>query len=345
MEQRLKFLDVARGAGILLVVAAHAGLLKHPAASWIYEFYMPLFFVVAGYLSGRLGTMQTAAACGKRLIHLIRVYFAGSAALFLIWFFMYPVRERNFSQVGRVVGSILCGRMTDPSNGFLLDACWTGPMWFLTLMVTSQVLLFWALKLDSGTSARRILLLTGLLLGAQWLRKTPVLLPWCLDTAPMAAALMLISAWMGQKKILEAPADRRVKAGYLVLIVLFICLHDTYDLHQKYYGQWNDLRGTLAFFLAGLCGSLLFLQICRMLTQWTPVADPFALVGRNSLAVFIGHTFLIWAVDGVFLRLPAFPSAGALRGGIVLLAGVLVPIAGQYAVRFMLRQISCKTEK
>lgn len=344
MEHRLEFLDVARGAGIVLVVAAHAGLLKQPVASWIYEFYMPLFFVVAGYLSGRLGTLHTAVACGKRLMRLIQCYFTGGTALFLIWFGLYPLREGDFSQVGRVVGSILYGRMTDPANGFLLDACWTGPMWFLTLMVTAQALLFLALKRD-GTPTRRILLLTGLLLGAQLLRRTPVLLPWCLDTAPMAAALMLVSAWMGRKKALECPADRRAVAVSLAMMLLFVGLHDTYDLHQKYYGRWSDMRGTLAFFAAGLCGSLLFLQLCRLLARWATAAHPLAWVGKNSLAVFIGHTFVIWAVDGVFLRLPAFPFSGTVRGAAVLLAGVLVPIAGQYAVWCGAHQLLRKKEK
>ena len=45
---RIAALDIARGFAILAVVASHAQLLWAPAAPWIYEFYVPLFFVLAG---------------------------------------------------------------------------------------------------------------------------------------------------------------------------------------------------------------------------------------------------------------------------------------------------------
>lgn len=44
---RLEFLDIAKGIGILLVVWAHA---KGPFTSYMYQFHMPLFFLISGYL-------------------------------------------------------------------------------------------------------------------------------------------------------------------------------------------------------------------------------------------------------------------------------------------------------
>ena len=45
--QRLEYLDIAKGIGILLVVWAHA---KGPFQSHIYQFHMPFFFLISGYL-------------------------------------------------------------------------------------------------------------------------------------------------------------------------------------------------------------------------------------------------------------------------------------------------------
>lgn len=333
MRHRLEFLDIARGAGVLLVVMSHGGLLHQPAASWIYEFYMPLFFVITGYLSGRKDAASGPAAIRRRLASLIKSYFAGCGALFLLWFVLYPLRGQEWQRIGQAVFSILYGRMTDPANPYLADVCWTGPMWFLTLMTTAQALLYLVRRWDDGTLTRRALLAAGLLAAAQLLRMMPVLLPWCLDTAPMAALLMLVSGWLAQRRALEGPFSPGTAAACLLLAVPYVLLHDTYDLHLRYYGRWQDLRGTLAFFAAGLCGSLLFLMLCRLTARCTPLAKALGTVGRGSLAVFIGHTWVLWAVDSVFLRLPAFPLSALLRGAAILLAGTLVPLAGQRLVR------------
>ncbi len=47
VKTRSKGLDIAKGIGILLVVWAHA---QGPGSSAIYQFHMPLFFIISGYL-------------------------------------------------------------------------------------------------------------------------------------------------------------------------------------------------------------------------------------------------------------------------------------------------------
>ena len=335
---RLDFLDAAKGTGVLLVVAAHGCLLQMPWALWIYEFYMPMFFVVSGYLFGRRRLAEQPAACRRRIGRLVRTYFTGCGILFALWFVLFPLRGKETDRLGKAVFSILYGRMSDAANPMLADVCWVGPLWFLTLMVCAQLLLTMVLRMDNGTPPRRCLLAAALLAAAQLLRLPPVLLPWCVDTAPMAALLMLVSAWLGERQALERPFTRRTAAVCLCLAIPYLLLNDTYDLHMRYYGRWQDVRGTLAFFAAGLCGSLLFLMLCRCLAAVPPLFSGLAALGRESMAVFIGHTFLIWVVDSLFLRLPAFPLSGVVRGAGLLLAGTLVPLAGSLLVKRLRRR-------
>ena len=51
-SKRIEWLDIAKGIGIFLVVYAHA---RAPYNSYIYNFHMPLFFLISGilYKSGR----------------------------------------------------------------------------------------------------------------------------------------------------------------------------------------------------------------------------------------------------------------------------------------------------
>ena len=48
--KRLGYLDMAKGIGIILVVAGHSGLVAEKLLTWLASFHMPLFFMVSGML-------------------------------------------------------------------------------------------------------------------------------------------------------------------------------------------------------------------------------------------------------------------------------------------------------
>lgn len=48
--KRLNYLDMAKGIGIILVVAGHSGMCGDGLLAWLSSFHMPLFFVISGML-------------------------------------------------------------------------------------------------------------------------------------------------------------------------------------------------------------------------------------------------------------------------------------------------------
>lgn len=47
--ERLKWIDIAKGIGVLLVIAGHMHAMPTVIKNFIYGFHMPLFFMLAGY--------------------------------------------------------------------------------------------------------------------------------------------------------------------------------------------------------------------------------------------------------------------------------------------------------
>ena len=47
-SSRLKWADIAKGIGIVLVVWGHSSL-PFEFRKWVYSFHMPLFFILSGY--------------------------------------------------------------------------------------------------------------------------------------------------------------------------------------------------------------------------------------------------------------------------------------------------------
>lgn len=322
-QQRAEYLDMARGAGILLVVAAHGSLLGRTAGPWIYEFYMPLFFIISGYLCGLFNQLADSSTCRKRVGKLAADYFISCSILFLLWFISTPLRKGDFQDVGRVLFSILFGRFYDPANPLLTDQCWSGQLWFLTSMCTATVLLCLLRTTDRHTPLWRAGITLILLFTAQLLRQTPVLLPWCIDTAPVTALLMWIASWLGDQKFFEQAKPHR----YLWLLPIctagYVLLHDIYDLHMRIYGRRSDLLGIVSFVLAGLSGSILFLILCKVLCRIRPIRRILSWYGTRSSAIFIWHALWTWGIDLVFCRLPSFSGRSIVRGGILI---CLVPL-------------------
>jgi len=88
-QQRLVWIDIAKGIGIFLMVFAHtarglvaSSLLSESAIAfvdrWIYAFHMPLFFFVSGLLAQRMLRSQTLPWANKMLRTIVYPYFLWS---------------------------------------------------------------------------------------------------------------------------------------------------------------------------------------------------------------------------------------------------------------------------
>lgn len=67
IKKRIKYLDIAKGIGIILVVWAHA---KGPYERYIYQFHMPLFFIISGFLHNDRNTVKQFIKSKTKSIYL-----------------------------------------------------------------------------------------------------------------------------------------------------------------------------------------------------------------------------------------------------------------------------------
>ena len=181
-----KYLDVARGIGLLLVIISHScGL-----SPYLINYYIPLFFVVSGYLykPGR-SYGENMAHKAKRLL----VPYFGYSALLLVF---YRAIGRTWQETGRSALGVLYSRYclfdttTHQDNVFLFTVA-NGAMWYLTaFFVTSLV---YHLVIDRCLKSRRFLIgcLVVLTVLTMLLAELPILLPWSLDLAFVGTIFMI----------------------------------------------------------------------------------------------------------------------------------------------------------
>lgn len=69
-NNRLSYMDIAKGFGILCVIAGHMG--NETINRFVFSFHMPLFFIISGYFLSQKNTAKEVL--GKRCKQLLPPY-------------------------------------------------------------------------------------------------------------------------------------------------------------------------------------------------------------------------------------------------------------------------------
>ena len=99
MKERIEYIDIAKGFGILLVIAGHLFAYRGPISRWIFSFHMPLFFILSGICykmnSSTILVEYKKKKCKQLLVPFCYLYAIGLAVSLII-----PSWRENISGLG-----------------------------------------------------------------------------------------------------------------------------------------------------------------------------------------------------------------------------------------------------
>lgn len=272
-QQRLDWLDAAKGLGILLVVLGHTAI---PPALFVYifSFHLPLFFFISGYLfkTEKYSSFpELLRYSGKKLI---LTYFIFGLAIYFYWlgyghFLAEDLAKANPYQP-------LLDLLYASSH---LKDIFT-PLWFLPCLFLVQLIFFiFSQKIKPGPLLALSFFLS--LLSVLFLTQTGFNLPWSLDVALVG----LFFFNLGNALKTYWP---KIKISFLQLIFLFtttlllslvfIFFNDRVDMRTNSYGNFG-----LFLFSAGLGITI----ICSLAKLWP--TNLLQWLGQNSLIIFAFH--------------------------------------------------------
>lgn len=132
-KKRLYYLDMAKGAGIFLVVLGHIEYLNPDIQRWISSFHMPLFFTVGGVLSYTKEASETSfkEQCIRRAKGILVPYVSFSLILLTMRTFEY------FVQPERITGKELMKEFVESLTGYGIYTLWFLPAYFLSCILFS----------------------------------------------------------------------------------------------------------------------------------------------------------------------------------------------------------------
>lgn len=318
--RRDNYLDISKGIGIIFVVLIHSAMLSSEVTSWINEFYMPMFFCVSGYVIGKYGKLTSTAQLKKSVIKFLMEYFETCILLYVIRVAIAMVLNHEMIPSWKAIFSTFFGRFFDSNNSYIVDEYWTGHLWFLTAMIASYVVMFWAIKVAQGKVHRLVIEIVVLLLVAQLFRKAPILLPWCIDIVPVLCSFMLLSYIVASKDFAGKRVNLSILLADIICCVLVIAFHDNYDIHLRNYGQHTSIIGVLMFYIAAIAGSWLLVRFSSWIDEIKGLNTILRYIGRNSIGIFLWHIFWIFVFKTVFNVV----NCPLLIEDIIIVIGVIV---------------------
>ncbi|MBQ8025311.1 MAG: acyltransferase family protein [Oscillospiraceae bacterium] len=293
-KARLDYIDVAKGILILAVVLAHAWFANINILGHMVPFSMPAFFFLSGYTykPGR-GYFKNL---GKRVVGLLLPYVFFSTACTLL----YPVyvnlaKTPVWQQTG--MGPI----WTAVAKADALNMLMATPMWFLVALFTGSILFFAIADRTRGSLKWTVLSAAVLVTAAlviDVLKKNT--LWWFVDLAPYTAAMMVIGAYCGNKKVFSKITLRAVLIGLVCLAVaeiVNIYFPGSNKTSVVTYIEPKTWYGVLTAFVIAVTGTFGTLLVARLVEKIPVVRRIFIWLGQNSIWILCIHYCAIMLME------------------------------------------------
>lgn len=313
MGNRLEYVDIAKGMGLVLVVCSHSDALD---LMWLMmDMCIPIFFFCSGYTYKMKGTLEGSMKKKARKLLVPYVFFN------LMMFFSFC----HFS-LRELVGIIysrysLYPLDVTPNIKFFTSGNY--PMWYLTSMVVSYFLFFLLVYFEKY---KHLLIL----LYAIWVVgfiKCPILLPWSIDTAPLTALLIYVGMKVRQHNLITINI-------YQVLFLLMIYLGLRFvggdlNISVREYGS-----SVAIYFLLAVIAPFVVLWGSRFLEK-TIVGNIFMVLGNHSLTIFCVEIAFIVLAKHIYNWLYPEAEFGYVAG----FFEILLALFGGWVVSLLLHKI------
>ncbi|OUQ26608.1 hypothetical protein B5E77_08950 [Lachnoclostridium sp. An131] len=301
-KKRVLWLDIAKAAGIIIVLLVHTGRSFGPVSFFGGMFYMPIFFVLAGMTFRYKPEESFADFTKKKARRLLVPYFGYNLFLFLFFFVKNDllagqVSAQSFFPLLGILYSRNCLFPADaPGNVYFMQIL-NAPTWFLTCMFLAYLIFWLLMRAAKGNMKKALYLNFGLLLASVLLHYLcPVLLPWSLDCALYSVSFLMFGSSLARRELVEKLYR---KPGILVLLAAaFIglsCLNGSVNMSVADYG-----RSMILYLVIGGLGSFLVMEASLFLEKHAGVfAKACGFLGRHTMPVLCLHLFVYSIIETI----------------------------------------------
>ena len=285
-QNRELWLDIAKAYGIFLVVINHLDIHIPLVTFFGGMFYMPVFFVAAGYTYRNKGESLREFVLTKAK-RLLVPYFVCN--VLLVAFF--TLRNEGISKpaiLGILYSRSMLMKAGSVWNMALMPAL-NAPTWFLPCLFLSLCLYFVIDRKFTEETKRRKAIIIAMAVGVVLRTLSPVLLPWSLENALFFLGFLEVGRFLKETGLSWLRKNEWIYAYFLIAFVVLSYLQGSVNVSISEYG-----RSMILYFFTGSFGSILCMKAAELTEKYLKVlAKPIAFVGRHTLTILCWHLLAI----------------------------------------------------
>ncbi|MEX0050336.1 acyltransferase family protein [Clostridium butyricum] len=279
MKNRISWIDVSKGVGMILVMFAHAKL-PHGLRNYIYSFHIPLFFCISGYLfnANKYNKFMDFLKVKSKALLISYMFFSCFNYCFYLFF-------RNFSNSGSnnlikpLVGSVVGIRDTE----------WTicnGTLWFVLVLYLSEILLYCIVKLSKDK--KEIIIATLFLfsmVGYSYNTFIGVKLVWNTDIVLVAIVFVGFGYILKKMDLINRLDKFSNIIIFIILTLIFETMNTDVDMFKSIYGNY------IYFYLAAISATIGVMIICKRINK----SKVLEFIGKNTFVYLAVHQYIIYS--------------------------------------------------
>ena len=285
-KNREVWLDIAKFFGILLVVLNHMEI-SIPLVTFLGGmFYMPVFFVAAGYTYRDKGESMKVYVLGKAK-RLLLPY----AVCNLFLFAFFTLRSGTLSKPA-LLGMFYSRNMlmaADSSWNMALMPNLNAPTWFLTCLFLCLCIYRIIDRKFEEEKKRRIVILIAMAVGMILRYVSPVLLPWSIDNALYFLGLVELGRYLKEEGLCWLRKNEWIYANFLMIFVTLSYINGSVNVSISQYG-----KSMILYFFVGALGSLLCMKAAELTEKYLKIlVKPLSFIGCHTMPILCWHLFVI----------------------------------------------------
>jgi len=300
--KRNNTIDISKGIALLLVILGHLkwdenlifffkNNTYYNFIKFIYSFHIVIFFIFVGYFySIKKNNKEYNFFIFKKFIlkYIIFVLIYFFNTLFCNWIesiFEIAPRNTNLSFYNLIYAIIF-------SNSHHLNKAGIhGFLWFMPAYCLSALLFIYTSRIKNKITFIFFLAIISPLIGYYaTLFLSPQNVPWGLNIALVVAPFTLVGLYYKKiEKIIFHTVHKYSLWSYIFILIIFIILIS----NKNYYGLFDFIIPNIfMFYFYGVLG-FIFITFLAVFLLEKPLGNVFALIGRNSLIIYLCHIMII----------------------------------------------------
>lgn len=304
-KDRLEYVDIAKGIGIIAVLLAHAGIYL----KWVQPYYMPMFFAVSGCIFGFL--RRNIESCIKSAKKMAKLYLKYSSIIAILYIPLFFVNHNDYRFLFRNIIGVFYARKAlfsplELERNIIFMQFGNAPIWFLACLAMAW-LLFVPLYIIFGKSGIYGSIIIVLYVGlSDLLAQIGIMLPWSIDTAFIGAVFIFLGTKyeMIREQLVDITGEGYKSSACILIILSFIVVFYNHVI-SKISILWNMSVGSFetsissgAYFFTIFCalGTFGMLSFCCLLEK-LKMAKIVAVIGKNSLEILCTHAVIYQYID------------------------------------------------